>query len=112
MDLSEAKQIVASWSETKPEIGRVWFYGSRVRGEDNEDSDLDIAIEIDMESVKNNDFSEFGLATFIHNRRRWSEELSSTIPILLDLKQYRPVDDNKVKEGVERSSILVYEKNS
>ena len=43
--LTELAGIVADWADGCPGVGRVFLFGSRVRGDHRPDSDLDIAIE-------------------------------------------------------------------
>ena len=43
--LTELIRVVADWADGCPGVGRVFLFGSRVRGDHRPDSDLDVAIE-------------------------------------------------------------------
>jgi predicted nucleotidyltransferase len=43
-ELEEWATLIASWAETKPTIAEAWLFGSRVRGDNAPDSDLDVAV--------------------------------------------------------------------
>jgi predicted nucleotidyltransferase len=96
-----------AWAPTKPNILKIYLYGSRVRGNHKKDSDLDIAIMI----TKNpNDTSE--LATW------WGgleEEFTQDIEIMTELKIDLELYSNEqitanIHEYLKNDSRLVYEK--
>lgn len=51
MDVETAKRILAEWARDKPLVGRLFIFGSRVRGEHHAHSDLDVAIELDLSAA-------------------------------------------------------------
>lgn len=107
MDLSQIGAAVAKWARSKPIVMRVYLFGSRVRGDHRPDSDLDIAVEL----VPDLDESG-GLATWMHEKKEWIEELKALIPLKLQLERYHPVQTPTVVKGIERSSQLIYEKTT
>jgi predicted nucleotidyltransferase len=98
VNLSEEDRAkIVSWAETHPEIQRVWLYGSRARGNNQEDSDIDLAIEMD--------FVEWF---------EWYSKFEENCDLLLshkvDLEWYAEEADLKyVGEGVRRDGVLLYE---
>lgn len=44
-DLKSLAHVIAQWADQRPAIQRVYIFGSRVRGDNRPDSDLDVAIE-------------------------------------------------------------------
>ena len=60
MELTQIAEILAVWAVQKPLIKRVFVFGSRVRGDHDEQSDLDVAVELDQTEYR--DESQ-GLAT-------------------------------------------------
>lgn len=63
-----------AWAEGKANVRRLWIYGSRLRGTQREDSDLDVAIEIDaIESLEER--IDFGAT-----RTKWKKELEALTP--------------------------------
>jgi predicted nucleotidyltransferase len=43
---------VTAWAETEPLIRRVYFFGSRTRGDNQPGSDIDLAILNDIDSAE------------------------------------------------------------
>jgi hypothetical protein len=73
------------------------------------DSDLDIAIELDMSAAQGSDESG-GLATWMLDTEGWLEELQKLSGLLVDLHQLDGADSPTIQSALERSSLLVYEK--
>jgi len=90
---------IRSWAERKPEISRLWVYGSRVKKTFRENSDLDIAIELSP---------DFEFADFICEKAGWCRGLQTITPFPLDIKLYEDNEGCVCKNGVEEASILVY----
>lgn len=62
MELRKIENIVATWAAAKPEIGKVFLYGSRVKKTHRQNSDIDIAIEFDQNVISSTDSLD-GMAT-------------------------------------------------
>lgn len=85
--LESIKASVHKWAETKPEISRVYVFGSRLRGKTHEgqavrcDSDIDIAVQLNIAE---------GEATlfWIDHHNQWEEELQADLCWRLDLDLY------------------------
>jgi predicted nucleotidyltransferase len=45
--IAQAKRALIDYAETRPAVLRIWLFGSRIHGKPTENSDLDIAIELD-----------------------------------------------------------------
>ena len=109
MDAEALEQIVAKWAACKPLIRRAFIFGSRVRGDNRQDSDIDIAVELDPAEFRGADESG-GLATWMFETKGWKDELQQLIPYKVQLERYHPDQTPTVASGLERSSTLVYEK--
>jgi predicted nucleotidyltransferase len=109
MGIEEISKKVAAWATDKPLILRVWLFGSRARGEHREDSDLDIAIQLDLAEIRGVDESG-GFATWAFDTDGWDKELADLIPLEIDLEQFVPGQTLVIAAALERSSILVYNK--
>lgn len=97
--------VVANWGAGYAVIKKIYFYGSRVKGTHYEDSDLDIAIELDLSCI---DFNKSNLLSFwIYNSRQWEEKLKKLTSMQVDLQLFEPGRSVRVCSG---PSILVYEK--
>lgn len=88
------------WAEEKANIRRFWIYGSRLRGTQRDDSDLDVAIEIDtIESM--DERIDFGAT-----RTLWKKELESLTPNWI--VQVEMHGTPKVDQFVACCGMLVY----
>lgn len=110
MQLPEIQKILLTWASGKPLINRLWLFGSRVRGEHRPDSDVDVAIELDMSVAKGADESG-GAATWALDTEPWRPELELLLSMVVDLKRYKTGETKVIQAGLEQSSILVYEKS-
>ena len=72
MDLETIKGILNNWAASKILINRVWVFGSRAKGTHKPDSDLDIAIELDINHLSHGD-SSGGWGTFMHESKTWKK---------------------------------------
>lgn len=98
-----------SWAAKQPEIGRLYVFGSRVRGIDKDggpvrpDSDLDIAIELTA-AVEN------PTSFWMHDIAPWREELGRLIPYRLHLEL---LDSETVsnRKHVDESGVLVFDRD-
>lgn len=111
MTLEEIALALAGWARTKPLVKRVFIFGSRARGDHRPDSDLDVAIELDPESFQGADESG-GIATWMFETTGWKEELLRIVPFAVQLEQLCGEHTPTIQSGVERSSLLVYEKKT
>jgi predicted nucleotidyltransferase len=100
-DVKTAATAIARWAATKPIIRRVFIFGSRARDDFREDSDLDVAIEID--GVNGN-----ALATWMFDTKPWHAEISALVPFEIDLEFFDEDETPIIKTAIERSSVLIY----
>ncbi|WP_175803717.1 nucleotidyltransferase family protein [Burkholderia ambifaria] len=100
-DVKTAAIAMARWAATKPIIRRVFIFGSRARDDFREDSDLDVAIEID--GVNGN-----ALATWLFDTKPWHAEISALTPFEIDLEFFDEDETPIITAAIKRSSILVY----
>ena len=109
MNDTDVHQALLKWAEGKPLVGSLWVFGSRARGDHRAESDLDIAIQLDLSAAKGMDESG-GLATWMFDTDGWEEELSALLPFTIDLEQYRGKETPTIHQAIARSSHLVYTK--
>ena len=110
MELEAIEAVLLEWARHDPILAKVHLFGSRVRGDNRPDSDIDIAVELDLSAAPGVDFSG-GFATFAHHSRRWETELKQRLPMLVDLEFYEgPEETPTLHAGLERSGKLIYTK--
>ncbi|BDU17507.1 nucleotidyltransferase family protein [Lysobacter auxotrophicus] len=112
MDIDHLAALVREWASRKPNVSRAHLFGSRVRGEERGDnhpdgpSDLDIALEVD--NVPEDPHGAY--VAWMFDTEGWEDELTTLTGVKVDLRQYRGPSTPIVHQGIERSSILVYER--
>ncbi|GBE32929.1 nucleotidyltransferase domain protein [bacterium BMS3Bbin05] len=99
MDIESIKNIVAQWADSEPLVTKAYIFGSRAIGDYRKDSDLDVAIEIEMEPG-----DESKLATWLCEKQGLEESLSRLIPYDLQLEYLNGDETPNVLSGVERES--------
>ena len=109
MEIQQIQQSIAAWAGRKPLIKRVFIFGSRVRGDHRNDSDLDVAIELDLTEYQASDESG-GWATWMFETNEWKSELQVLIPYEIHLQQFCGDQTPTIRDGLNRSSKLVCEK--
>ncbi len=94
-----------AWARARPAIRRLWIYGSRARGTHRDDSDLDIAFEIDRLGTR-----EAAEQFQAYTRVAWRSELSLIFGLNVHLE---PVvgDATNVEGYVQDSGTIAYERN-
>ena len=109
MQLDQIVSVLAIWATKHQLVGRAWVFGSRVRGEERHDSDIDIAVELDLTSAQGVDESG-GMATWMLECGAWDSELASLFPVPIDLEQFMGAKTPTIKAALKRSSVLAYKK--
>lgn len=100
-------QAIRRWAESQPIIKRVWLFGSRVRGTERPDSDLDIAVEHDSLPGDSDAFT-----TAISEVGNWRAQLQPQVSLTIDLQSYIPGITPTIEAGLNDSSQLVYQKRA
>lgn len=104
--------IVSGWASQKSLIKRVHLFGSRVRGDNGADSDLDVAVELDPNEFEACDESG-GIATWMFETGAWKAELQSLTGIEVQLQHFtNETLDPTIARGLHESSVIAYEKPS
>lgn len=100
--LAEHASRYGAWAESKPQIRRLWLYGSRIKGAPRPDSDLDIAIEI-LPIRDEQDKEIFIDRTF----REWRVELQNLSHFTVHLEPWAS-EGTDVAKYVEETGVLIY----
>jgi len=84
---------------------RIWFYGSRQKGTEHAESDLDLAIEM-LSPMENGE----ALAHWMCFHEGWEEFLSRELCVAVQIELYRGHDFTPaVHAALEESSEVLYE---
>src|ERR1044072_3196681 len=95
MNLETIKVTLRKWAARKEYISRVWIFGSRATGRFRDDSDIDIAIEINTSCLAL-EKTPYGL--WFENRTKFLRELRRFIPYKIQLVYYdEKLNDLNVK---------------
>ncbi|MDZ4075999.1 MAG: nucleotidyltransferase domain-containing protein [Hylemonella sp.] len=100
--LGPLKLVVSDWATSIRLIERVYFFGSRVRGEYRSDSDLDIAVQLTTTDP------DEAVAQWTFECDKWTVELATLIPFQVDLQLLHMTATPTVVAGIARASLLVY----
>jgi predicted nucleotidyltransferase len=109
VQLPQIVSLLATWADSQPLVGRAWVFGSRARGEERDDSDVDIAVELDLSAADGADESG-GTATWMFECGSWESDLGSLLPFPVDLEQFMGAKTPTIKNAIKRSSVLAYQK--
>lgn len=98
----EIKQTVTEYFKDKP-VKKVYLFGSYARGEADQDSDVDLLIDLDHGKG-------VGWQTFI-----WFEEIEKLLKIKTDIisnvEKPEHTSNWKLIERINRDKVLLYEKS-
>lgn len=106
--LNEKLSISALTNQAKrimPKGCHVWLYGSRARGTASPDSDWDILVLVDKESIDSDDFDKLGFP-LIEYGWRYGEDLS---PQIYTTNEWNSMRITPYYQNVERDKKLIYE---
>jgi len=101
---------LSAWASGQPLVNRLWVFGSRARDNYRLDSDLDIAIELDMSAAYGADESG-GFATWALESSEWQHQLEELTDLRVDLQYYHEISTPTIQSGLQQSSVLIYSKN-
>lgn len=96
---------IRAWAGSHAVVRRVWVFGSRARGTERPDSDIDVAVEHDAMPGDSDAFT-----TAIYEADAWRDELAPHLSAPLDLESYIPGLTTTIQAGLDESSVLVYER--
>ncbi|MFJ3109969.1 nucleotidyltransferase family protein [Pseudomonas putida] len=96
---------VANWAKSEQLIRKAYLFGSRVRGTNSPDSDLDVAVEI---ATLEGDSCAF--TTWTAQAQRLKASIAGIVPVIIDLDWYgRSEETPCIHQALNQSSILVYD---
>ena len=90
-----------------PEISRVWLFGSRAKGEARDDSDVDLAVELDPSEIDGDE----PLIYWAIRGEALTELLQVGVPCRVDCYLLHP-DNPIVWRCIEGHGVVLFEKSS
>lgn len=100
---------ISQWAKAKPMIKAIWVFGSRARGDHRDNSDLDLAVELDLSVFDGADDSG-GAATWAFDVKPLKEELDKLTGLNVDWQHYEKGVTSVIEAGLSKSSKIIYEK--
>ena len=105
MNIELIKHIIEDWAKKERLVKKVYIFGSRATNSYEEDSDIDVAVEIHRLPGEENI-----TAAWMDVAEGYREELTNLLPYPLHLHSLDG-DSPIVLEGAYRKGILVYEES-
>jgi predicted nucleotidyltransferase len=100
MNLSdEDREKIVSWATAHPEIRKVYLYGSRARGDNEPDSDIDLAIVLEPEPGDTG-----SLATWFE----WDAGQDLRLSYPVHLQWYERGSQDRPGQGVKKNGVLLF----
>ena len=103
-DVAHDVAVISAWAAKNDLVHRVWIFGSRVRGNHQSNSDLDVAVQ---HGIKSGDTD--AITTEIFERQNWIDELQPITRLQLDVWSYHPGETPTIEAGIRAGSVLIYE---
>ncbi|WP_376748527.1 nucleotidyltransferase family protein [Stutzerimonas balearica] len=98
-------------AENEPTIKRMWIFGSRYKGTNHPESDLDLAVELEWVKGQQLGFCEDALSLWVAATPRFANKLKNCCYWKLDLQQYSGIRETpRIHSYLQEASLLIYEK--
>jgi predicted nucleotidyltransferase len=111
MNINDQLTQLIEIAENTPVIKRLWVFGSRYKGTNSEDSDLDIAVEVEWVKGQMLGVCENSFSLWVVTSRKFEYLMKDAIPWNLDLQQYvNEAETPNIHQYLQDSSKLLYEK--
>ncbi|MEM5344283.1 nucleotidyltransferase family protein [Paraburkholderia azotifigens] len=106
MDINEIRDVVLAWAKTEELLLKVWLFGSRVRGTERSDSDIDIAVEVQTLAGDSSAWT-----TFMFEKPRLQKAIEALLPMEVQLEWYGgPEETPTIHAALFERSMLIYER--
>ena len=107
-DAERYRQVLRAWALATPCVRKVSIFGSWAKGTSRDDSDLDVAVEIDPVGS-----DESAYVSWFHEKAPWHTELQQQLDVKLDLEWFDPAGSTPtIAKGLSEANVVVYERAS
>src|ERR1035437_5316633 len=97
IDLARIKKLIQSYFNSQSLVSKAWLFGSYVRGEETQSSDIDILIDVPEEQK----FTLFDIAEV-------QEQLQKLLNKDIDVVMINGLESG-IKERIKNEMLLIYE---
>lgn len=109
--MDETIESLCEVAQSSRVIKRIWVFGSRYKGTNREDSDLDVAVEVEWVEGHKLGYCADAFSLWEAAVPCFEEQLRRCCPWTMDLQQYAGASDTpRMHRYLGDSSILIYEK--
>jgi predicted nucleotidyltransferase len=104
VSLDEISRIVRSWAAGQTGIAELWLFGSRVKGDNRPDSDIDIAIK-----YCGTDWG-WRFSTYLNYQEKWSKELNDLLRMQVHIQILEPFNTDYIItwSAVDEYGVLIF----
>ncbi|MCH2160099.1 MAG: nucleotidyltransferase domain-containing protein [Oleiphilaceae bacterium] len=96
---------MAEWCRNHPLVKKAYFFGSRFKGLNREDSDFDIGVELNVGPHDSN-----LLSTWIFEGRDMRDDLQKLLTLKVDLQWYSNEEETpEMHKYLKEASIVIYQ---
>ena len=92
----DIRKVVAGYFKDKP-VKKVWLFGSYARGDADDESDVDVLVDIEMDS-------KLGLKYFL-----WHQDLGELLNKKVDVVSYG-WENKRIKPFIDKDKMVIYER--
>jgi len=104
-DLESELELIKKWCKEHPLVKKAYFFGSRFKGTNRDDSDLDIGIELNLSPYDSN-----LLSTWIHECHKMQKELQKLVKYKVDLQWYSNEEETpEMHKYLNEASVVIYQ---
>ncbi|QYR52964.1 nucleotidyltransferase family protein [Lysobacter soyae] len=112
MNILDIQGMLKAWASANTRVARLWIFGSRAKGTSRPDSDIDIAIELNLGlNGRSSETSEFIFATWAFESNPWKEQLELLTKLPVDLQLYDGQETPTIQCGVNDGGLLVFDRS-
>lgn len=108
MQLQQLIETVHRWALSEPLVRKAYLFGSRVKGTAHDESDLDIAIEVEKLRGDSGEYT-----SFVFESEKLCARLQKELPFPVDLQWYGGLRETPIiHAALAEASVLAFERDA